>query len=1128
VLETRLVGIAILLTLAVALPATAQARSDTEQLVRVISPTQGQGVFPSGQAVKVAVRGNARLTVHVDRQDVTSATRLRQVRRSGAVRILRGRLPQRLLRGGPKAVTFKVRARAGGRHDADDVLVQPVTRQPSFMSLRLRRSNGGRAPVEATVRTRTHRIWLRARLNGRPVERVAKSRRLGERRLLLTRTEGLRPGRNVLEVATNSAGGRGDVERRVFRLPRAAVIPGVQVVDHLRVRRVARLDAGPTHVPRKARRGGMRYRWRLVARPRGSRTRLRGAAHRVARFRPDVPGRYSVRLIARPRPGKGRKGRAAAAQAAGGLVKTLDVQAPIPPYGLALSTDPSKGITLAGNTTPLPASQAGISLVAIDSLTGAITRTIQIPGLSGGIVTDVNSLVDYLDALDDPTQIVAMVSRGGGNAEWTGEGITTLALSLLTFGVDNDDAYDLASAIVDGSAFALVGSPGSVPGAAVVNGWGGAGGAGVLQGRLRLTGLSTSLTGVLVFEQPDYRTFKLGGGHEPTVVSQINPPAGAQPTNWIDAPTGASTSMQLTIVNAVTLATTASAAVVDTCDDGALSEIANLLGDYADDATQLVLFKMAAPPACPGQQRYDLATFSKQLAALGSNRDLFLRSLQYPGATEFPPSQYPGAEYVFFGGAGVSPVEGSSLITASTPSGGQVAVSSPTVAGTLSKSNRGQWVPVASHTSDQLTGAMRALATRAPVAFGYPTDVAAGSRAEYVAAEGRLFDLLVAAGVVCTPGPDCGVPSGVRINYANQELLDDLSTAQSELDCKADGTTDGTLSRGSGATFSQAQLNALQAAVCVELAQLSDVHDKLFDSLRTNVYTALEADSTLDLLSASDSYVGFLEDEHDQQLDQSGSFLGISGESAVVLGDLFTAATDVADYTLAPETGGASIFATQALGDLFTAGGDTIGLASGATGVGETPDKVAPTLVTVGNLFSYIQSAYGYAQKRMVELEALINSDPTKLADASAQVASGAWDMEKTVGAYQAYQILTFQMRTAALQYMLPRMLSADASPCDPGGSESDPTTYVAWTRFDAEGGNPPSYLSPSPHRLRSVHLDSADASKLAPRLFDAPFSSGYDPIAQGPASAALARSPFFMWQVAPTTDSSNDACTDT
>jgi hypothetical protein len=1109
------------LVLGACLPVGASAR-DAEGLVRVVSPTRGQGVFPSGQVVKVVIRRGARLSVHIKGRDVTGALHLRTVRRSRRTQTLRGRLPQRLVRGAPKVVAFRVRARAGKRRDADSVLVQAVVRQPGFMRVRLRR-NGGRAPVEAIVRTRTHRIWLRAKLNGRRIEGVAHSPRLRERRLRLTRTEGLRPGRNVLEIAANSARGRGDVERRVFRLPRSAVIPGVRALDRVPAGAPVVLDAGPSLAPRSGR--PLAYRWQFASRPRGSRARLRGSTRRMASFRPDVPGHYSVRLVARP---AGRPGTAAAAQStAGSLVTDVSAQAPVPPYGLRLSTDPDLGLTLDGSTTPMPSGSAGMLAVVIDSTTGVVTQTDPIPGIfsDGQYAHDLDTLLDLLDDVDDPTQIVVVVgAQGNPNQRYStfGGPFNELSGTFADFGLDGNTAIDLATAAASGGQFALVGMPGSVPGAGTVNVSTESPAAGELDGLLRLTGISTEFSGTLVFEQPDYELFQLGGGQGSTTFSgQPDPPAGSTPTTTLDWPLAPGDAMMVTIIDAASLESIASASGSAGGQDGALTPVTNLLRTYVGDDTKLILFKMNAPTAWENT-RFDMSPISRMLASLGANRDIFLRSLTYPQDGQA------GSAYVFFGGAGVEPVEGSSLITAAAP-GGSVAVSSPTMSGILRKNGRGQWVPVAARSSDALTNSLQALAARAPVAYGYPTDVVAGTQAQYQAAEGRLFQLLINSNVICTPGPTCSSATGVRANYTNPELLSDLKTAQSALDCNTDGTTSGPLTPASGANYTQDQLNALQAQVCGELKSLVAVDGKLFEPLRTNVYNTLKSDSTFDLLTASNAYLGFLMDEQDKELAGQNSFLGISGEAGDVLGDLFSGATDVADYVIAAETGGTSVFTATALGDIFTVSGDSLGLASGAIGVGEDPDKVAPTLVTVGSLYTYIQSSYGYAMDRMNDVESLVTSDPTKLADAAAQVQNGSWNLTQAVSrgsSAVASETIVFQQRVSALQYMWPRLLSVAAKPCDVGGSAGDPMTYGAYTGL-YEDQPPGNYLEVNSFNLRSVRLTTSDAQTLATNVFGAPFARGTDPFADGPAGAAIAPSPFFMWQVAPTTDSTAIHCSD-
>jgi hypothetical protein len=1116
--------VATLTALAAFSPARATARSDTEGLLRIVSPTQSQGVFSGGASVELIVRRGAHLRVLVDRRNVTGALNLHRVRRRTNHLTVRGWLPQRLLRGGSQAVVFTASARDGRRSDSDSVLIQRVKRDRNFMSLRLK-LGGSRSPADAIVRTRTHRIWLRVILNGRRIDRVSVSHRIGVRELRLTRTGGLRPGRNVLTVRANNSRGIGDIERRVFTISRRAVIPGVRALRQVRVGVPIRLDAGPTFAPRSA--GRLAYRWSFVSRPRDSHAKIRGATRRVASFLPDRPGHYSVRLLASP---NGRKGAAVtSAVRAGTLVTDVSAQTPISPYGLELQTDPSKGLTVGGSTTPMPPGSGGVLVAVVDSQTGAITRTAQLPG--GGGAYDLDLLFPLLGHLQDPSSIVVVIGSGASvNFEWTNSShAVELILALAKFGLNSESAQDLADAMIGGSRFALVGAPGSVPGAGTINTSSGPD-AGVLDGRLRLTGITTGLTGTLVFAQPDYRLFKFGVD-SPTMVTGVDPKPGTTPSIPLDASLNSfnpAASMSLTVLDATTLQPVVSDHASYAVDDPGIERISTDLAKYATDDTKLILFKMDAPIAFASNNGYAnaLSLISKTLAKLGANRDIFLRSLNFQSNGDGTGINNPGSRYVFFGGDGVEPVEGSSLITAQSASGGSVPVSSPTLSGFLRRNNRGQWAPAAAPANDTLSTSLQALAAQTPVPYGYPTNVAPGTQAQYTAAEGKLFQLIVNAGALCQPGPGCAEPVGVRVNYSNEELLENLSQAQNALLC-SNGTTTGTLKPDSGAAYTQAQLNALQAEVCTELSELALVHDHLFEPLQNKVYTTLESDSTLDLLSASDTYLGFLKDKQDEALANKTDILGITGEAGTILTDVASASIEVASFITAPESGGTSEFIGQAAISGMSLVSDSISLASSVEGAGESPDKVAPTLVTVGNLFTYIQASYGYAAARLNETEGLITSDPTKLAAAAAQVKNGNWDLEQPVNnGHQITDVILFQQRVAALQYMLPRMISVDATPCDTGGSASDPTTYLAWTQLkvDAHGGP---YLFPGIHRLRSAHLTKTDAQALGPHLFGAPFSAGTDPLAIGPTAAALPVSPFFMVQVAPTTQSKSSDCTD-
>lgn len=1122
--------------LGASLPAGAASAPDAEGLLRVVSPTRGQGVFSGGETVEVVVARGARLKVESGFTNITSRLGFKVVRHNSRTRTLRGKLtPAMVPRDVPTALRFT--ATAGSRKDADSVLVQRVNRSPRFLTVGLLR-NSRTAPVVAVVKTTTHRIWWRASLNGRRIESTSRTTGTGQRRLHLTAAEGLRPGRNVLEVATKDRHGRGDVKRVVFTLPRTAVIPTVAHQRQVRVRNTVHLDARDTLVPKGA---GVTYEWKIVSRPRGSRAALNSRSRSVNRFRPDRPGHYRVRLTARRTGTPAAAGDAtqmqtasASAPASSSVIVNVAAQPPIPASGYPLSIDPSSGITYNGTNYPIPggAGGAGAMVVVIDSSTGQVTQTKSVPAL--GQYFDYQTMVDYLGGgTIGSTDIVAVAFAAGPrpDSQWDALQQSVFEFQVSVFGLSdgvagNDQAGDVMSQVADAGPAAFVGQFSLAPGQAVSNV-----SDGKIDGRLRMTATSGSLESALTFQQPDFRLFSLNGPYNASMVSPVNPPVGAKSTIPIDNPLAnpdeSATSMWVTVMDAVTLDTVATAG---STSDGKLDAVFNLLNQYQQDTTKLVLFKMAGTSIPTGQDG-NATGIAQALAHMNANHSIILRSFSFPEN-----NGYAGYQYVFFGGAGVTTaVEGSPIIGAlTTPySGGNpplsglddnspmVAVSSPQLTGIMRRDHQSRWVPMGPRTNDLITQPMQAVAAQPSTSFTYPTSPS-GTRAQYAGAETQLFNLMIAAGVMCTPGPDCSTPTGVRTNYGNREFLSSLPAAATAIKCSQTGS----LTPTAGASYTKGQLTALQTMVCGEIQSLTIVHDKLFDQMSgpDGVYANLETDSTLDLLSYSSAYIGFLKEKQDSELAKTSSILGITGNAGVILADLFTAGTTIAGYLLAPETGGSSIFAAESAGNLFTVASDVLSLASTETQT-SSADQVAPTDVTVGTLFKYIQDSYGEAQESMFELEQVYATDPTKLAYAVAQVESGKWDLQAPIAQSSPYvgaDLVTYHMRLASMQYMLPRMLMVSAKACDTGGSSSDPTTYETWTHLQYTGDT---WDNVRHYRLRSVHLNSDAAQTLGSWLFASPLYPGAQPLINGPESAAIPFSPFFMQQVAPTTVSTSQDC---
>ncbi len=1088
-------------------------------LIQIVRPGHGEGIHTPGAKVKLKVHGRAAVRATIDERDVTRKLHLRVVRRQGKTQILRGTVPRALVAGPPSVLGFTARTkRARGRAT---VLVQAVRNRRGFLSLKLRRG-GLKRPAVAILRTKTHRIYLTAELNGRPVEGVSEATRLGVRRLELTATEGLRRGRNVLVVRANDARGNGTVKRRVFRI-RRSVIPGVRSPDQVRSGVPVRLDAGPS-------KGGpnrkFTYRWRFSARPRGSKAKIRGAKRRVGSFRPDRPGHYAVRLTVRRR-GGGKSGKAASASGrksgASSLTVGVDAQLPIDPYGLQLHVDGSE-IVIGETKIPMPTAASSMVLVPIDEMTGVVGNAVTIPANGPNGERDVKGLIAALSQVaPDKLTVIAGVEGTADPDPSVQPGMSyssSLQFARQLAGLGFEETYDLQTQIVNGSAFALAGSPGNAPGAGVSSPF-----SGNLDARLRPVGVTKDLIGSLGLEQPDFRLMNIGDASKPMKVSPVD---GDSADVALDAPPLAdSSAMRVTVINATTLEPVVNATAPASADRYALRAVETLLQQASSNPNALILFKMKATGFYGN--RVEMSNVSKALARLGGNRDMFIRSLSYGsnGSGESSLVPHDGSDYVFLGGAGIrQPIEGTAA----------VAGSPLNADGVMQQDSLGRWVPTASGVGEGMDQDLQALAVRAPVAYRYPNTAAPvpgqahvpGTDAQYAAAEQQLYKLLVSDGPFCRAAASCPDRRGVRINYGYPTLLKsaNLTSAIKALKCG------GKVPVAPRAIYSQTQLDALRTMICRELKMMQMVHSNLFEPL-AELYSDLRSDESFDLLANGNIVSGYLQLKRDADLAKENKFLGISGEAGAILGELVSVAVEAAEVVLGPETGGGSIFAGKMVAATLGLGTSALSLASETQSAGGD-DKVAPEEITVGTLLHQIQRAFGQASSSMEETEAIIVSDPTKLVEAFDNIKgfnatkAPVWDLTKSLPGlpstkYDVARVIKFQHQLAALQYTLPRMIATVSKPCDVGGSANDKTTYVAWTALRDQGGG--TFTFPIDSRLRSVHLTSEGADVVGSYLFGSPFmDSPADSLDTGPTGAALAPSPFFMNQIAPTSTAKLDS----
>ena len=338
------------------------AHAATPGDVEIVRP---DGAFVTDRELRVVVRTpTAQPRSFVVRLDGTNVTRsLRRVRPGryeGTVRIRGGY--------GRKHLTAAFTGRTGPQR-FDRVRFVLGRRDRGLVRVETRRTRDGAALRLRLSRTPDHLV---ARLNGRDITSEIDWRQLRRHDVALSPDEGLRHGRNVLTIRAVHRGGGYDLERRAIIVGRSRPLAAAGRERRHPAKAPIRLDG---RASRAATPGGrLRHRWVLASRPRGSRAVLRGAATARPTLVPDRAGRYRLRLTVRE---TARGARAAQTPAAADTVEVSATQPPNP-LGIPLATlTASNGTyaTVVGGQTIPPPGGGPVSLVVIDSATGAISTT---------------------------------------------------------------------------------------------------------------------------------------------------------------------------------------------------------------------------------------------------------------------------------------------------------------------------------------------------------------------------------------------------------------------------------------------------------------------------------------------------------------------------------------------------------------------------------------------------------------------------------------------------------------------------------------------------------------------------------------------------------------------------------
>jgi hypothetical protein len=164
------------------------------------------------------------------------------------------------------------------------------------------RTSQGASMIRVWIAPRAADARWQAFLNGRDVSAALGYVAPGGRWIVISRSNGVRFGRNRFVVRVRYPSGQRRIVR-VFTVSRERPLAAAGSDRHLpgpgRVQ-LSAVGSMPAHG------GSLRYRWLIVRKPAGSRARLLGATSRRARLITDRPGTYMLHLVLRERTRRAR------------------------------------------------------------------------------------------------------------------------------------------------------------------------------------------------------------------------------------------------------------------------------------------------------------------------------------------------------------------------------------------------------------------------------------------------------------------------------------------------------------------------------------------------------------------------------------------------------------------------------------------------------------------------------------------------------------------------------------------------------------------------------------------------------------------------------------------------------
>jgi hypothetical protein len=254
--------------------------------VRIASPKADTQI---GASVVVRVRARGRqFRALLDGRDVS-----RRFHRDGAMRTARLKLGRDYHLGD---VSLLVTIGAGRRARSDLDYFYALRRRDRSAKLRLSWDRRRHASPLMTLRTRRPIRSVHAWLNGHPVDREFKSEDEGHRIFArLAPHSGLRYGHDHVVFRVVERGGILARVSRGFKVRRGRPLADAGRNRRVGVGHAVMLDSSAT-LPESRGGAGLEYHWWVLRAPSGSDAKVTAATAPRARFVPDVPGNYELRL----------------------------------------------------------------------------------------------------------------------------------------------------------------------------------------------------------------------------------------------------------------------------------------------------------------------------------------------------------------------------------------------------------------------------------------------------------------------------------------------------------------------------------------------------------------------------------------------------------------------------------------------------------------------------------------------------------------------------------------------------------------------------------------------------------------------------------------------------------------